>query len=184
MRALVAGALLGSAGGCSSGVPGGAGGLARQHAEPRAGRQCVALVFPRAGGSRAGGQPQRGGRGARGFLQEPNPVVPGGGPSLRAGLLRRSREGQVRWGRGEGSSQKSSQLLLLPPGQRFHCGGKKQRRWVSHGFKAASSPLPVLVLPAESARPASRLSHAAQCNTSPLAFRSTDKETRKTCSCR
>uniref|UniRef100_A0A663E4V6 FXYD domain-containing ion transport regulator n=1 Tax=Aquila chrysaetos chrysaetos TaxID=223781 RepID=A0A663E4V6_AQUCH len=55
--------------------------------------------------------------------------------------------------------------LLIILSQRFHCGGKKKRRWVLHGFKAASSLLPVLVLPAEragvSARTPSQLSHIA-----------------------
>uniref|UniRef100_A0A8C3JXT5 FXYD domain-containing ion transport regulator n=1 Tax=Calidris pygmaea TaxID=425635 RepID=A0A8C3JXT5_9CHAR len=78
--------------------------------------------------------------------------------------------------------------LLIILSQRFHCGGKKKRRWVSHGFKAASCLLPVLVLPAGragvSARTPFRLSRGAQLNTSPLAFCSTDKEMRKTCSCR
>lgn len=153
-------------------------------------------VSPHTGGSCAGGQPQRGGRGVRGFPQEPDLVVPAEGMSPRAGLLRWSREGRGRWGGGEGSSHKGPQLLLLPPGQRFHCGGKKKRRWVSHGLKAASdrgqtaslSVLPVLVLPAEraglSARAPSRLSHVAQRNMSSLAFCSADKEMRKTCSCR
>ncbi|NXL31982.1 ATNG ATPase, partial [Glaucidium brasilianum] len=27
--------------------------------------------------------------------------------------------------------------LLIILSQRFHCGGKKKRRWVLHGFKAA-----------------------------------------------
>lgn len=94
--------------------------------------------------------------------------------------------GETGW--GEGSSHRRSELLLLPPGQRFHCGGKKKRRWVSHGLKAASSLLPVAVLPAErvgvSAHTPSCLSRIAQRNTSPPAFCSTDKGTRKTCSCR
>ncbi|XP_061224173.1 uncharacterized protein LOC133220238 [Neopsephotus bourkii] len=59
--------------------------------------------------------------------------------------------------------------LLIILSQRLHCGGKK-RRWVLHGFKAASSLLPVLLLPAEragvSAPPPSHLSLLAQCNPS------------------
>ncbi|KAM9519819.1 FXYD domain-containing ion transport regulator 6 [Guaruba guarouba] len=76
--------------------------------------------------------------------------------------------------------------LLIILSQRLHCGVKKKRRWVLHGFKAASSLLPVLALPAEragvSAHPPSHLSRVARRNTSPLAFCSTDKDTRKSCS--
>ncbi|KAM4646427.1 sodium/potassium-transporting ATPase subunit gamma isoform 1-T2 [Amazona ochrocephala] len=62
--------------------------------------------------------------------------------------------------------------LLIILSQRLHCRGKKKRRWVLHGSKAASSLLPVLTLPAEraevSAHPPSHLSHVAHCNASPL----------------
>lgn len=121
----------------------------------------------------------------------PTPVGAGqeASPSVEAGGLRSSLRSQTQWslvgdkpaeqrgagemGRGvggwgvgwEGSSHKRPQSLLLPPGQRFHCGGKKKRRWVLHGFKAASSLLPILVLSAEragvSARTPSQLSHIA-----------------------
>lgn len=51
-------------------------------------------------------------------------MAPGAAP--RGGGL-----GRGSWGRG--CSHERPQLLLLPPGQRFHCGGKKKRRWVWSG---------------------------------------------------
>lgn len=48
-----------------------------------------------------------------------------------------------RWGgrREGGCGHKKPHLLLSTPGRRFHCGGKKKRRWVRLGFKAALSLL-------------------------------------------
>lgn len=135
----MAGALLGSAGGCSFGV----------WAGHRAAASGVGVSPHRWEPCRRAAPARR--QGVWGFLQEPDPGVRAEGTRLPADLLHQSREGRLGWGRGEGSSHKGPQSLLLPPGQRFHCGGKKKRRWVLHGFKAASSLLPVPVPPAERA---------------------------------
>lgn len=115
------------------------------------GRQQAGSVSPHTGESRAGGQPQRGGRGfgASCRSQAGGCLLRGRG-SEQTCFIGAERGGWDGAG-GEGSSHKGPQSLLLPPGQRFHCGGKKKRRWVLHGFKAASSLLPVLVPPAERA---------------------------------
>lgn len=82
----------------------------------------------------------------------------------------------------DGWGEAQPQSLLSPPGQRFHCGGRKKRRWVL-GFHLCCLVQSCWTGPGFSPIPPS-LSHAAQCNTSPFAFCSTGKGARTSCRCR
>uniref|UniRef100_A0A8C5J7T4 FXYD domain-containing ion transport regulator n=1 Tax=Junco hyemalis TaxID=40217 RepID=A0A8C5J7T4_JUNHY len=72
--------------------------------------------------------------------------------------------------------------LLIILSQRFHCGGRKKRRWVL-SFHLCCLFQSCWTEPGFSPIPPS-LSRVAQCNTSPFAFCSTDKGTRTSCRCR